>query len=65
MIGWDYDQSFNTSYRFARKYLMNKTAGQKLWKGKDNKVHQLADELEGVMRSIRKLSPKQEDNFIK
>lgn len=65
MIGWDYDQSIITPYRFARELINEKYSSPKIIvKGKDNiSSQELADELEGVMRSIRKLSPKQEDNF--
>jgi putative ABC transport system permease protein len=65
MIGWDYDQSIITSYRFARQLVNENNSGPKIMvKGKDNvSSAALADELEGVMRSIRKLSPTQEDNF--
>jgi putative ABC transport system permease protein len=65
MIGWDYDQSIITSYRFARQLVNENNSGPKtMVKGKDNvSSAALADELEGVMRSIRKLSPTQEDNF--
>lgn len=65
MIGWDYDQSIITPYRFARELINEKYSSPKIIvKGKDNiSSQELANELEGVMRSIRKLSPKQEDNF--
>ncbi|HSQ44215.1 MAG TPA: ABC transporter permease [Ginsengibacter sp.] len=65
MIGWDYDQSLITSYRFAKEIFNEEYSRPKIMvKGKDNiSSSALADELEGVMRSIRKLSPKQEDNF--
>lgn len=65
MIGWDYDQSLICSYRFGRQIFNEDNNGPKiLVKGKDNVSSKaLADELEGVMRSIRKLSPKQNDNF--
>ena len=65
MIGWDYDQCLITSYRFARQIFNEQKSQPKiLVKGKDNiSSAALADELEGVMRSLRKLSPKQEDNF--
>lgn len=65
IIGWDYDQSIITPYRFARKIVNEKYSGPKIIvKGKDNvSSDALADELEGVMRSIRKLSPREEDNF--
>ncbi|MDP4282900.1 MAG: ABC transporter permease [Bacteroidota bacterium] len=65
MIGWDYDQCLIVSYRFARQLINEDNSGPKIMvKGKDNvSSAELADELEGVMRSIRKLSPTQEDNF--
>ena len=65
MIGWDYDQSLITPYRFARELINEKNSGPKIIvKGKDNVSSQaLANDLEGVMRSIRKLSPKEDDNF--
>jgi len=65
MIGWDYDQCIISSYRFGRQLINEKNSGPKIMvKGKDNvSSAALADELEGVMRSIRKLSPTQEDNF--
>jgi len=65
MIGWDYDQCLITPYRFARQIINEQYSGPKiLVKGKDNiSSAALADELEGVMRSLRKISPKQEDNF--
>lgn len=65
IIGWDYDQCIMTPYRFAREIVNEKNSNPKIIvKGKANvSSAALADELEGVMRSIRKLSPKQEDNF--
>ncbi len=65
LIGWNYDASVILSYRFARQ-IFNEDASRPfiMVKGKDKiSADALADELEGVMRSIRKLSPKQEDNF--
>ena len=65
MIGWDYDQCIITPYRFAKQISNEKWSSPKiLVKGKDHvSSAALADELEGVMRSIRKLSPTQVDNF--
>jgi putative ABC transport system permease protein len=65
MVGWDYDQCIITPYRFAREIVNEKYSSPKIIvKGKDNvSSAALADELEGVMRSVRKLSPKEEDNF--
>ena len=65
MIGQDFDHSVMTSYRFARQ-ILNEDNSRPIIKvkGKDNISSQaLADEMQGIMRSIRKLSPKQEDNF--
>ena len=65
LIGWNYDASVILSYRFARQ-IFNEDANRPIImvKGKDNvSSAALADELEGVMRSLRKISPKQEDNF--
>lgn len=65
MIGQDYDHSVMVSYRFARQIFNENTSNPVIKvKGKDKVSSQaLADEMEGIMRSIRKLSPKQEDNF--
>lgn len=65
MIGQDYDQSIIISYRFARQVVNEEQSNPKiLVQGKENVTSEaLADELEGVMRSIRKLSPTQADNF--
>ena len=65
MIGWDYDQCFITSYRFAREIFNEQNSQPKIIVNGNENVSSvaLADELEGVMRTVRKLSPKQEDNF--
>jgi putative ABC transport system permease protein len=65
MIGWDYDQSLIVPYKFARQVYNEDYDGPKIIvKAKDNATTDaLADELEGIMRSIRKLSPTQQDNF--
>lgn len=65
MIGWDYDQSIIVPYRFARELINEKYSSPKIIvKGKDGiSSEALANDLEGVMRSIRKLSPKENDNF--
>lgn len=65
MIGWNYDASLILPYRFARQ-LFNEEASRPIImvKGKDNiSSVALVDDLEGVMRSLRKISPKQQDNF--
>ncbi|MDQ2720790.1 MAG: ABC transporter permease [Bacteroidota bacterium] len=65
MIGEDYDQAIILPYRFAIQIVSeNQSSPKILVKGKDNvSSSALADDLEGVMRSIRKLSPTQADNF--
>lgn len=64
-IGQDYDQSIVVPYRFARQIVNEDNSSPKIIvKGKENVSSlALANELEGIMRSIRKLSPTQEDNF--
>lgn len=65
MVGMDYDQSIFVPYRFARNLFNEKNSSPRLIVTANDKVssQELADDLEGVMRSIRKLSPKQDDNF--
>ncbi len=65
LIGENMDQNIFVPYRFARQMVSETDASPVIIvKGKD-KVSSaaLSDELEGIMRSIRKLSPTQEDNF--
>ena len=65
MIGQDYDQSIILPYKFARQIVNENNSSPKIIvKGKANvSSAELSNELEGIMRSIRKLSPTQEDNF--
>jgi putative ABC transport system permease protein len=65
MIGQDIDQSIILPYRYARQLVNETQSGPKIVVKGGDKVSSeaLANELEGVMRSIRKLSPTQEDNF--
>ncbi|MDQ6888820.1 MAG: ABC transporter permease [Bacteroidota bacterium] len=65
ITGWNYDACVMCSYRFARQIFNEDNSNPAIMvKGKENVSEgAIADELEGVMRSIRKLSPKQEDNF--
>lgn len=65
LIGENFDQNIYTSYRFAKQIINEDNANPKIIvKGKPNVSSEaLADELEGIMRSIRKLGPTQEDNF--
>ncbi len=64
-IMWDYDQGIITPYRFAREIVNEKNSSPKIIVSAKNNISptELDNELEGVMRSIRKLGPKQEDNF--
>jgi putative ABC transport system permease protein len=63
--GWQFDQAMILSYQFARTFMEERRSDPLiLVKGRDgisSKV--LKDELAGVMRSIRRLNPTQEDNF--
>ena len=65
MIGQDFDQCVMTPYRFARQLINEQYSSPVIIvKGKENVSSvALADELEGVMRSIRKISPGADDNF--
>ena len=65
LIGWNYDQCVILPYRFIRNIFDEKRSNAFIMaKGKEG-VSPIAfkDELKGVMRSIRKLSPKTDDNF--
>lgn len=63
--GWQFDEALVMPYQFARTLMDERRSDPLIMvKGRDNissKV--LKDELFGVMRSIRKLSPVQEENF--
>ncbi len=65
MGGWEFDQSVVMPYRYARTIMDERKASPIIMvQGKDNinsKV--LQDDLRGVMRSVHKLSPKQDDDF--
>jgi len=64
-IGWDYDNCMMIAYKFARQIVNEKQSNPVLIaKGKDGVLAAaLTDELRGIMRQVRKLSPMQEDNF--
>ena len=64
-IGWDYDNCIMLPYKFCKQIVDEDNANPVLIaKGKDNvTTTQLMNELEGIMRQIRRLSPRQEDNF--
>ena len=63
--GFDYDQCIMVSYRyFVRQYNPDLYQPKLLVQGKDNIPSKaLQEELTGIMRQIRKLSPTQEDDF--
>jgi putative ABC transport system permease protein len=63
--GWDFDNSIVMTYNFMRQMVKEQNANPKLLvqAGANLPVEALQDELKGAMRSIRKLSPTQEDNF--
>lgn len=63
--GWDFDNVIIIPYRFASQVGNEaRSDGFMLVKGKENvPVEDMKNELRGVMRSVRKLNPKQEDNF--
>lgn len=65
MIGWDYDKCIMLPYNFCKQLFEEKNANPILIaKGKEGvTTSALMDELKGVMRQIRRLSPRQEDNF--
>ena len=64
-IGWDYDNCVMLPYKFCKQIFDEKFSNPILIaKGKTGVTPTaLIDELKGIMRQIRKLSPLQEDNF--
>jgi putative ABC transport system permease protein len=64
-IGWDYDKSVMLNNKYARGLFDPEMSNPILIvKGAENTTTDaLSQELRGVMRQIRKLSPLQEDNF--
>jgi len=64
-IGWDYDKCVMLNNKYARGLFDPEMANPILIvKGSENTTTDaLSQELRGVMRQIRKLSPLQEDNF--
>ncbi len=65
MIGWDYDNCIMLPYKFCKQIVDEDNASPVLIaKGKDKVTPAaLMNELEGIMRQIRRLSPMQENNF--
>ncbi|MGG9971798.1 ABC transporter permease [Ferruginibacter sp. SUN002] len=64
-IGWDYDNCIMLPYKFCKQIIQDDYANPVLIaKGKEGvTTAALSDELEGIMRQIRRLGPTQEDNF--
>jgi putative ABC transport system permease protein len=64
-IGWDYDKCIMSNNKFAKQVFDPEFSNPILIvKGKPNvTTNALSQELRGVMRQIRRLSPLQEDNF--
>ncbi|HMO33755.1 MAG TPA: ABC transporter permease [Lacibacter sp.] len=63
--GWDFDNVIMLPYRFANQIgNPNRSDAFIIVKGKENvPSDELKSELRGVMRSVRRLSPREEDNF--
>jgi len=63
--GWKFDEVIMIPYKFAAQIgSEERSDGFMMVKGKENiPVEDLKNELRGIMRGIRRLSPKQEDNF--
>jgi putative ABC transport system permease protein len=64
-IGWDYDNCIMLNYKFCNQLFESKFSNPVIIvKGKEGVTPAaLTDELKGIMRQVRKLSPTQEDNF--
>ncbi len=64
-IGWDYDNCIMMPYKFCKQIFDEKNSGSVLIvKGKEGiSTDALYDDLKGAMRQIRRLSPREEDNF--
>lgn len=64
-VGWDFDNSVMLPYKYS-KLLVDDQRMNPIFiaKGKENvSVSAFTEELRGIMRQIRKLSPREEDNF--
>lgn len=63
--GWDYDNCILLTYEYMKQMIREENAQPKLLvqASPNMSMEALTDELKGAMRSIRKLSPTQEDNF--
>ncbi|GGA86418.1 ABC transporter permease [Puia dinghuensis] len=63
--GWDYDNCILLTYSFMKQMIKEENANPKILAQAGSKMstEALQDELKGAMRSIRQLSPTQDDNF--
>jgi len=63
--GWDFDNSILLTYNFMKQMFREENGNPKILVQASANISTaaLTDELRGAMRSIRKLSPTQEDNF--
>jgi putative ABC transport system permease protein len=63
--GWDFDNIIIVPFNFCRQVVNERTASRFLLvKGKPGvPVQDIKDELKGIMRSVRKLRPTEDDNF--
>ena len=64
-IGWNYDESVMMPYLFCRQIFNENNSNPFIMVQAKGQVSSIAliDELKGIMRSIRRLSPTAEDNF--
>jgi putative ABC transport system permease protein len=63
--GWDFDNCILLTYNFMRQIFREEYSNPKILAQGDSIITStaLAEEIRGAMRSIRKLSPTQDDNF--
>lgn len=64
-IGWDYDNALMLPYKFVRTVMDESVANPIIIvKGREDvTAAAVMDELRGIMRQVRRLSPTEEDNF--
>jgi putative ABC transport system permease protein len=64
-IGWDYDNCVMLPYKFCKQIINEDESNPVLIATgkKEISTSALSDEIKGIMRQIRRLSPLQEDNF--
>ena len=65
MLGWNNDNCVMLPYKFCKQIIeVDNARPLIIAKGKDKvTTAAFSDELEGIMRQVRRLGPKQEDNF--